>query len=504
MNLKNRMYRGKVQDYAYGQNESGFTSGDSLEKELYNALLTYNPNCEAYFEKSKVKTKNGELLISYRGSRGNSVIFGIGDILSNNPQIGKSVSPTDWAINESDKYFSRTANRSFFGDSVGYSCGVSDSRISDDMDEQNSVDREVELLQDLYSDYTDDLEEMRSNYANGREDTATVEDWEQAYRALIDEIRGLDIENPQEVYDTLVDWNWHRLTWCMCLAGKLGQGELNEAVKWLGKYAYDDKSYLALKNIANSDFGGSRVGDSRRVKDARRIKDDESLNTNSIYMAFFDTLKSLIEDDWSLEDNVLKIEKNKPPFSTFLFHSSPKFYVQSVNTTGSKKVDDEINDYFNSRCKKLIMWGNLDVNDANVRERVKNKTLDWMDGYTAVVFSVIMGVNNNNLHIQIEVSTDCDKYAEKSNYSLDDIIFDENVSTEEMAIDTANEVYEILKAHIVPRFDDMDYDAVTLNLSDEDIEEQKEYEDIKKSTNNYINNIMLEDDPDLQREDWFE
>lgn len=147
---------------------------------------------------------------------------------------------------------------------------IQNSRISDDMDEQNSVDREVELLQDLYSDYTDDLEEMRSNYANGREDTATVEDWEQAYRALIDEIRGLDIENPQEVYDTLVDWNWHRLTWCMCLAGKLGQGELNEAVKWLGKYAYDDKSYLALKNIANSDFGGSKVGDSRKVSDERR------------------------------------------------------------------------------------------------------------------------------------------------------------------------------------------------------------------------------------------
>jgi hypothetical protein len=132
MNLKNRMYKRRVQDYAYGRTESGFMSGDSLGKELYNALLTYNPNCEAYFEKGKVKMKNAVgldgLLIYYRNSKGNGLIFSIGSILSNNPQIGKSVSPTDWAINESDKYFSRTANRSFFGDSVSDSRRVRDSR----------------------------------------------------------------------------------------------------------------------------------------------------------------------------------------------------------------------------------------------------------------------------------------------------------------------------------------------------------------------------------------
>ena len=328
------------------------------------------------------------------------------------------------------------------------------SRISDDIDEQNSVDSEVALLQDLYSEYTDDLEEMRSNYANGREDTATVEDWEQAYRALIDEIRGLDIENPQEVYDTLVDWNWHRLTWCMCLAGKLGQGELNEAVKWLGKYAYDDKSYLALKNIANSDFGGSRVGDSRRIQDriSRQLEDNIE---KWVLEELDDDKKILFDTRYGVVD----------------FYDFDAQDILNGGTSLSKTVDNKV----------LENADKLEYGDF-IGYQI------FFDDYTEGEFHVFV-------HCDLVSDTVYDKHFSTSK---DQTLFEKRVPNDEVSIEKViKEAVDVINS---VQLGTIDYSKITTKEEQEEYDEDDEY--VREQYNNYVNNVMLKDDPDMQGE-WF-
>lgn len=124
MNLKELK---KIRDFNPHRSESGFVENGSLQRELYNALLTYNKNCEAYFENGKVKKHYTGLLISYNLPKGGSTMFGVSDILSRCPEIGKSISPTEWAMNYSDQYFmGQVKNDVFYKDMYG--SGISDSR----------------------------------------------------------------------------------------------------------------------------------------------------------------------------------------------------------------------------------------------------------------------------------------------------------------------------------------------------------------------------------------
>lgn len=184
----------------------------------------------------------------------------------------------------------------------------------------------------------------------------------------------------------------------------------------------------------------------------RKVKDDESLNSNNVYMAFFNELKRLVEDNFNLEDNILRIEKKvSANYSAFSFYSYPCYYVKEGlgKSTGSQKIDEELEGYFNSRVANVMNWDNHDD-----FERAKNHTLYWMQRFGAVWYGVKIDIiENGGLHIIIDVATDCDKTAYKHEYYIDDVIFDKEIpASEDAAIQEAQNVANILDELIVPLY----------------------------------------------------
>ena len=258
---------------------------------------------------------------------------------------------------------------------------------------------------DLDTEYTDDLEEMRSNLFNGREDTATVEDWENAYRGLIDEISKLNIKNPQKVHDILEDWNWHRTNWCLYLSGQLGQEGVQYAVDWLRKYAYDDKSYIALKNIANSDFGGSRVGDSHKVANSKiskcKVKDsiegdyefcsgadqsEEDARRYGVIQEWFDSFSQQEMSDYEdLEDYVDDMRGNIEIALFYIKGDEDKQRVQQIVSSYNRFKNTPIEDLELVIASSGKGWGKFDSNDDFMRIMLGERT-----NYSTIINKILI------------------------------------------------------------------------------------------------------------------
>lgn len=212
--------------------------------------------------------------------------------------------------------------------------------VSDSRRVKDSAASDAEKLKDMYDTYVGELEEMRSNYFSGVEDTSTVADWEDAFRLLINEIGGMEIENPQDVHDILENDNWHRLNWCLYLAGVLGQDGVDYAVDFLKGYQYDDKSYLALKNIAINDYGG-KVSDSRRVKDGLT----RSERYNRSMERIFATAERFDQNQmkWLREQGVSEDEIQNAKRNTGLHGSElSKLVLRIARENGDKREDSKI------------------------------------------------------------------------------------------------------------------------------------------------------------------
>lgn len=122
-------------------------------------------------------------------------------------------------------------------------------RVKDD----NSAEVEAENLMDFYWDVVGDLEDERSS-AYDIMSEPSAEEWEDGYINIIDHIKQVGINNPQEVYDYLENENYHRLNWCLLIAGVFGKKGIDKAKDFFmsddfKKYYAHDYGYLGLRYV---------------------------------------------------------------------------------------------------------------------------------------------------------------------------------------------------------------------------------------------------------------
>lgn len=119
--------------------------------------------------------------------------------------------------------------------------------------------------------------------------------------------RGLNIQNPEAVYEYLEDANYHRLNTILALMGKLGKKYENEEKRVVEQYRDGNKWYQYLYDTLGFDyFKRGSVSDSRR-----RVKDenDDLLNRDIVILKQFYVGKANYSTDEFKDGQVCSLDE---------------------------------------------------------------------------------------------------------------------------------------------------------------------------------------------------
>lgn len=220
--------------------------------------------------------------------------------------------------------------------------------------------------------------------------------------------------------------------------------------------------------------GYNEVNDSRRVKDSRRIKDSDNIDTETI------------DTDWKIS----------------------KICFESLDN--DKK---DCYDYFERLYKGCICVFFVDFNPQDIlnggtslSETVDNAVLENVDkleddaivGYRLFVnySGNTLGTKTDKCEIYLNCSLVSDNVLTKRYEQYNQTIYEKDVPLDKESIEEG--VREAVDFINNVQLGIIDYSKIT--PKEEEYDEDDEY--VREQYNNYVNNIMLKDDPDMQGE-WF-